>query len=1161
MSSPNTSSKPSDPTRPNIGHTPGNGAPAPVGEGLAKAYNPAQTEPAITAKWDASGAFHVDPARVLSGEAKPYAIFIPPPNVTAALHLGHALNNTLQDTLIRAHRMMGFESLWMPGTDHAGIATQAVVEKRVLKEEGKRRNQFTRDEFIAKIQAFKDEYEATITAQLKEMGSSCDWSRQRFTMDEQCAAAVREAFFRLFKDGLIFRGKRLVNWDPALQTAVADDECYDQEIDAHFYYLRYPLVHKYGSETLHERAGGEFPPGDAVPVTWSELALRGYPGAEAHPPENPAWVTVATTRPETYLGDTAVAINPHDPRAKALRHLSVELPLVGRVIPIIEDSYVVLPAAMQADPEEAKKDAKAAFATGFLKVTPAHDPNDWEIGLRHRLSAINIMAPDATISDKHGWTDVGDAHIFVGKKREDARKLAVKEFEARGLLEGVKPYRHSVKHSDRSKAIVEPYLSDQWYVKVTDPRMAASANAALVAEQRTASQPPSGQGLRPGNPGAVVNSIPEVTASLASPPSGRRPDPLDVLRFYPARYAKTYEQWHDNIRDWCISRQLWWGHQVPVWRAGGVAAWGDEGEAALKLFEETLARMQREGRLFSTPRPYAELREMDPADEDALTSWFICIRNEGDHEAVKLIESNGFVRDPDVLDTWFSSALWPLSTLGWPEPSKFPGNEGMLEAFNPSSVLCTAREIITLWVSRMVMFNQYFLGMPALRAGSAGDAEAPAKADTVKVEPTKVYMGKGESARRADIPFRDVFIHAMIQDGEGRKMSKSLGNGVDPRDIIESHGADAMRFTLVQMTTNTQDVRMPVQKDSRTGKNTSAKFDAGRNYCNKLWNTARFVGEKLAKGDPSARSGSFTRAELSLLDRWMLSRLAATLKSVNAALANYEFSDYAEAMYKVLWWDLCDWYLEGVKPTVESSPVQQSVLAHSLETIVRLLHPITPFITEAIWEQIRTFKTAPIAGVKLAPSRKAGLLCTAGWPEIEEAWIDAAAEAEFERVRELVTAIRNLRSARQVPPKRKVVLHAGPIALEVIRSLPGLVETLGGLERVEDLARQDSQNPPPGPLPLGGGVRAPFRALGEELFLSNLADETAAGSVGDDAEELAKKLAVLRKSEETISTRLNNPGYAQRAPAKLVEESKAQLAKLREEIVAIEARLGGGGSR
>jgi valyl-tRNA synthetase len=568
----------------------------------------------------------------------------------------------------------------------------------------------SRDEFIEIAQAFKDEYKAVIIGQLQKMGCSCDWDRERFTMDDQCAKAVREAFFQFFKDGLIYRGKRLVNWDPALQTAVADDECFDEEIDGAFYYLRYPLVHR-GPDTTE----------DAQPVTWDELASRGYPGAEQHPGDQEAWITVATTRPETYLGDTAVAINPHDPRAKSLRGMFVELPLVGRVIPIIEDSYVVLPEVYARDDEE-RADPKAKMATGFLKVTPAHDPNDYEIGQRHRAEIeaaglqvqVNIFAPDATVSDKHGWTDVGSAHIFVGMSREDARKAVIAAFKNHGLLEAIKPHRHSVKHSDRSKAIIEPYLSDQWYVKVTDPRLAKAANEVLHKGE---------------------------------------------LEFHPRRYAKTYEQWHDGIRDWCISRQLWWGHRVPVWRKSNVIE-AEQGQIAVMLDDGIVA---------------GDVEWRRDANADGTATVYVCVLDAHDPH-IQNLERAGFVQDPDVLDTWFSSGLWPLSTLGW--PTKESGKDGaLLRAFNPTSVLCTAREIITLWVSRMVMFNRYLYGK--------GGGEGP-------------------------VPFHDVFIHAVIQDGQGQKMSKSLGNGVDPLDIIASHGSDAMRFTLCHMATQTQDVRMPV---------------------------------------------------------------------------------------------------------------------------------------------------------------------------------------------------------------------------------------------------------------------------------------------------------------------------------------------------------------
>ncbi|MFG0284804.1 MAG: valine--tRNA ligase, partial [Phycisphaerales bacterium JB039] len=808
-------------------------------------YSPAETEARVWRRWESSGAMGADPRRVREGSARAYGIVIPPPNVTAKLHLGHALNNTLQDVLVRAHRMMGYETLWMPGTDHAGIATQTVVEKRLLETEGKRRTDYTREQFVARVQAWKDEFEQAITDQLRAMGCSCDYRRQRFTMDPVCVRAVREAFFRLFADGLIYRGKRLVNWDTVTQTALADDEVEMVEVDGHFYYLRYPLAHPWDHDD------------EPTPVTWSELAARGYPGAEAHPEEQQAWITVATTRPETYLGDTAVAVNPRDPRVRALSDFCVELPLVGRAIPIIADDYVVM-----ADPESA--DPKARLATGFLKVTPAHDPNDYDIGLRHGLPIINVMAPDGSISDKHGWDDLDEtsgAHVFLGKSREEARALVVREFEARGLLESVRPHHHTVGHSYRSHAPIEPYFTDQWYVRVTDDRLRGEAQRALRAEQRS-------------------------SESLEAWPSSR-PDPKagdGELAFRPARYAKTYEAWHDNLRDWCISRQLWWGHRIPVWTATDQAPMdllaGDESEALVARLAELAAagRIAAQYAGEEAPKPGAPI---DPG----LPPTFVCVRDpEGaDHGIVAQLESCGYRQDNDVLDTWFSSALWPLSTMGWPDPEQAASDTGiedfpdLLAAFNPTDVLCTAREIITLWVSRMVMFNRFFL--------KQGERPGPA-------------------------PFRDVFIHAMIQDGEGRKMSKTLGNGLDPLDIINSHGADAMRFTLCKMTTQTQDVRMPVERDPTSGRNTSPKFDEGRNFCNKIWNAARFaLGILREAEDPIA--GPIDPAALRLVDRWMLSRLRQSAGACEQAVREYQFSVYAQTLYDVFWRDFCDWYLEA----------------------------------------------------------------------------------------------------------------------------------------------------------------------------------------------------------------------------------------------------------
>ena len=1045
-----------------------------------KQYRPADHETRILERWESSGAFHADPDRVLRGEARPYCILIPPPNVTDRLHLGHALNNSLQDILVRAHRMMGFETLWMPGTDHAGIATQAVVERR-LRAEGKLngplRESMSREDFIAAVQSFKDEYEATITDQLKRMGCSCDWQRQRFTMDEICARAVREAFFRLFRDGLIYRGKRLVNWDPVLQTAVADDEVEDIEVDGHFYYLRYPLMHPWRDDD------------EPTPVTWSELFARGYPQPAAalepatageYEDDKPAWLTVATTRPETYLGDTAVAVNPRDPRAPSLRDLCVELPLVGRAIPIIEDEYVVMPAVRGSDVDDGASDEgvdpKAQYATGFLKVTPAHDPNDYEIWQRHQREmfhgAINILAPDATISDKHGWEDVRDAHLFVGKSREEARKLVLREFQARGLLENIRDYRHSVKHSDRSKAVIEPYLSDQWYVRVTDDRMRGWALDALNPEQRST--------------GFGVAGVPPASS----------PGSEESLTFHPSRYAKTFESWHENIRDWCISRQLWWGHRIPVW------------VSAKEAIDDALEY----GRL----RTLVDQERVCIRESENGQLTFVCLRSQEDAEAMKALgieegsrSDFGYSQDPDVLDTWFSSALWPLSTLGWPQPPD--DMKGLLEAFNPTSTLCTAREIITLWVSRMVMFNRYFKREGDNTPGS--------------------------------IPFHDVFIHALIMDGDGRKMSKSLGNGVDPLDIIATHGADAMRFTLCHMTTQTQDVRMPVVRDEATGRNTSPKFDFGRNFCNKLWNAANFALSILESGRDAPTTvnesaASNDRTDLSLPDRWMLSRLAAGVDRAETALRNYDFSDYAEAIYDLLWRDFCDWYIEAIKPTVMGNPAQQAVLAHALETIIRILHPVCPFITEAIWERVRHVETAPVPGLDLSPSRVGGLLCTAGWPRVSASLRDKPAEQAFSRMQGLISAIREVRAQHQVPPKRRVKLHA-PVewARELVR-YEGLVEFLSGLSG-------GSTSPPEGP-------SAAFTYDSAEFRLSEMADAVDAAA---ERARLTKARDDLAKSVATLESRLANPGYSQRAPAHLVEQTRQQLAALQAELATTTAAL------
>jgi valyl-tRNA synthetase len=1029
---------------------------APDATGLAKSYRPQDEEPRIRERWLKSGCFAAQPGSSRS----PYCIFIPPPNVTAALHLGHALNNSIQDALARHARMKGMDVLWMPGTDHAGIATQTVVEKR-LALKGKRRTDFTREAFVAQVQAWKDEYEATILGQLQEMGASCDFGRTRFTMDPVCAAAVRAAFHRLFDEGLIERGRRLVNWDPATRTALADDEVEMKDVDGRMWYLRYPL----------EDGSGH--------------------------------VTVATTRPETMLGDTAVAVNPRDPLAASVRGKRVRLPIVGRVIPIVEDDYVVMPVSRGGDPS----DAKAQVASGFLKVTPAHDPNDWEIGLRHGLPAVNVMGPDGSISDRHGWTDVSaEATGLVGLSREEARKAVVEWFRRNGLLEDEKPWKQTVGHSYRSGARIEPWLSEQWFVRVTDDRLRGAALRAMEPAQFEGRAP---AGQAPGDGG---------------------------LRFYPARYARTFQQWHENLRDWCISRQLWWGHRIPVWSreaVGEAASVGGSAPAggAMVPVDSAWARRGASHRV----------RRRDDGSLEEL----LCLPV-GDDSLVAEIESSGFVQDPDVLDTWFSSALWPLSTLGWPDPKVF-GMQGLLERYNPSAVLSTAREIITLWVSRMTMFNRHFLG--------------------------------------GRVPFRHVFIHPVIQDGFGQRMSKSLGNGLDPRDIIHSHGADALRYTLLDMTTDTQDLRVPVEMvDPHSGesftpeftrapsghqvaspvqrspkdparsmvssygaasglatpsesqplaRNTSSRFDLGRNLATKLWNAARFV---LANApEPAAM---VKRADLDRLDRWILSRVARAVRLADAALSEYRFSDYATACYDLLWRDFCDWYLEAAKPSARQDPRRQAVMLSVLDVATRLLHPAMPFVTEALWPALQARRAGgTVEGLMLAGS---DVLATAAWPQCAGELQDAAAEADFQRLQALVNAIRNVRGERQVPPRRRVRLHASGGGRALVSGWNGLVEALAGLESVQEAKS-----------PRGSGSAA-FPYEGEECWIDGLVDQADAGV---ERARLEKVIADRRRAVQGYQGKLGNAGYVAKAPPTVVQETRAMLAAAEADLAAAERAL------
>ncbi|MBN1435728.1 MAG: valine--tRNA ligase [Sedimentisphaerales bacterium] len=965
---------------------------------LSKIYEPQQVESQAYKIWQQSQAFHPDPAN----SAPAYTIVIPPPNVTAPLHLGHALNNTLQDILIRWRRMQQRNTLWMPGTDHAGIATQTVVEKRILAEEGKKRTDFQREEFVGRVQQWKDEYEARIIEQLQRMGCSCDWERTRFTMDDVCAKAVRATFFKLFQDGLIYRGKRLVNWDPATQTVLADDEVEHETIDGHFWYLQYPLE---------------------KPVEYNGQKIE--------------HVTVATTRPETMLGDTAVAISPRDPRADALVGQNVRLPIVDRLIPIVADDHVVLP-----DPES--DDEKAKFSTGFLKVTPAHDTNDWAIGLRHDLPVINIMAPDGSISDKHGWEDctTPEAQNLVGMDRFEAREAIVNWFRNEKLLEDVRDYAHEVGHSYRSHVPIEPYLSDQWYIAVKKP-------IPHLAEKF-------GSDLLPDTD-VPANSL----AGLALKPL------LDNrLKFTPDRYANNYQTWLENLRDWPISRQLWWGHQIPVWSKPG----------------------KHENRC-----EYGTFSVQGETDQGPVT--YACVKP-GFEELEKAMIDEGWQQDPDVLDTWFSSALWPFSTMGWPEETP------ELKSFYPGDVLCTAREIITLWVSRMVMMGQYCMG---------------------------------------DIPFADVFIHAMIQDGQGRKMSKSLGNGIDPLVVIDSHGCDAMRFTLASMTTQTQDVRMPVEPmklpDGRTV-NTSPKFDIGRNFCNKLWNASRFALANLADfpADPPSLE------DLTLEDKWILARLAATISEVTQQLEEFRFSDPINQLYRFFWNELCDWYLELVKPRMRDDarkPVAQYVLAAVLDASLRLLHPFLPFITEGIYQNLN----------QLCPNRDLPNLLTLGtadciasapWPAAADSLVNPEIENQMNLIQSVIRLVRDTRTRYQIAPRQPltVSVKAAPALCDLLNNQAQLINDITSLEAFT--AAPDTVKPDDAAVAVSDEL---------EIYIHGVIDPQA------ERDRLTQQKQDLEKQLQSVQAKLANENFVTRAKPEVVQVQRDKAQQLQEQLASVQNNL------
>ncbi len=1059
---------------------------------LDKVYDPAAVEPAMDALWDKQGCFRAIP------DGRPpdqrYVIMIPLPNVTGALHLGHAINNSLQDVMTRLHRMKGKNTLWQPGTDHAGIATQAVVERRIFEDEKLTRHDLGREKLVERIWQWKDQYEARILSQLKSLGASCDWARTRFTLDEVCGKAVRYAFFRMFRDGLIFRGKRLVNWDTQLQTAVADDEVYHETVKSHFWHFRYPVIDPQ--------------------------------------PGEPEYVVIATTRPETMLGDTAVAVHP-DPegelarresqrktdltsasakdRKEIERHLEamaqrreshlptlvklrdmanagrqVRLPLVDRPIPLITDEW--------ADPEK---------GTGCVKITPAHDPNDYEVGLRHSLPMVNVLSPDgriATIIEPDGSVNPHNGQYADLAFSETGRRKVVEDLEAAGLLDHVEDHVMDVGHSDRSKTPVEPYLSDQWFVRMSDVDGGITLGDGSIS------------------PGLAQAAMDAVT-------SGR-------VKIFPERYTKTYLDWLGEKREWCISRQLWWGHRIPIWTI--------DKEPPPEQTDELERRIQS-----FIDRGLVARQPLDPPGQSRLSGYF-CLLPEADDELIPYLEAHGFEQQNDVLDTWFSSQLWPFSTLGWPDANPD------LDFYYPGSVLITSRDIITLWVARMVLSGLYLMG---------------------------------------DVPFRHVYIHTKILDGRGEGMSKSKGNGVDPIDIIRLYGADALRYTMADMATELQDVRMPVdyrcphchgltpqtavvphgkrpntvfrvkcqhcQKDFATqwadddlktelqvALETSDRVEIGRNLCNKLWNAARFAFMNL-EGVPYDR---IQPADLMPEDGWILAELSKVTRRVNELMARYQFSATVRTLREFFWDSLCDWYIELTKPRMAADApadlrgtVAKQVLAFALDQLLRMFQPFIPYITERLWQQLNAI--APHRGLPgLAEPPMSDLIAVAayppddGWPALDDTQIVRV----FADLQNATRGVRDIRNKCKVSPKTKVdvTISAPADHVDALQSQAHIIREMAGVDTIQVVT--DARRP----------KNAATTVMGElRILVHDVSDDDA------ERKRIEKELQNIRKQIAGKVSKLANEKFVRNAKPEVVEAERARLADLEAQRNTLEAAV------
>ncbi|KUO58264.1 MAG: valine--tRNA ligase [Gracilibacter sp. BRH_c7a] len=869
---------------------------------LAKVYDPGQVEEKWYKYWEENGFFtpKVEP------DKEGFSIVMPPPNVTGSLHLGHAMDNTLQDILTRFKRMQGFNTLWLPGTDHAGIATQAKVEEQ-LAIEGTNRHELGRDKFLERVWEWKEEYGGTITRQLRKLGASCDWSRERFTMDEGCSQAVREVFVKLYEKGLIYRGNYIVNWCSKCHTTISDIEVEHNEKEGNLWHIHYPA-----------KDGGQ-------------------------------GVIVATTRPETMLGDVAVAVHPEDERYIHLVGKTVILPLLNKELPVITDEYV--------DKE---------FGTGAVKITPAHDINDFEMGLRHKLPQLNILNSDATVNENGGK--------YQGMDRYDARKAIVKDLEDLGLLVKIEPHTHAVGECYRCSTTVEPRVSKQWFVK-----MKPLAEPAMKV---------------------VLDG---------------------TLQFVPERFSRIYISWLENIRDWCISRQLWWGHRIPVW--------------------------------------YCQDCGEELCHKEEPTSCAKC-------------GSEKLVQDPDVLDTWFSSALWPFSTMGWPEET------AELKQFYPTSVLVTGRDIIFFWVARMIFMGLEF---------------------------------------QQEVPFHKVMIHGLILDPQGRKMSKSLGNGIDPIEVIEKYGADNLRFMLITGNTPGNDLRFHVER-----------LEATRNFLNKIWNASRFVMMNLVDYE------GMPRGELTLSDRWILSRYEDTVQGVTAALDRFDLGEAGRLLYEFIWNEYCDWYIELSKKRLYNKEDQvgrntaQSILLEVLEGTMRLLHPFMPFLTEEIWQHLPT---------------NGQTIMLSSYPQIEE-YRDEQAEREMTLLMDVIKAVRNIRAEMNVAPGKKadiIMVSPEKEIREILKKGIDEMKQLSSSENITLMEQLDNN------IPQSASAVLPTVTI--YLPLTGLLD-------------LDKELAKTRKDidnaigeQKRLEGKLNNPGFVAKAPEDVIAKEKEKLEAILARLASLKQRL------